>query len=52
MAHMALLAATALGVDTFQTAAFEDSHVASVLQTTRLEEGPGYVLTFGQEENL
>lgn len=49
MAQMALLAATALGVDTFQTAAFEDSHVASVLRTTRLEEGPGYVLTFGHE---
>lgn len=47
MAQMALLAATAFGVDTFQTAAFEDSAVASVLGSDRLVEGPGYVLTFG-----
>lgn len=47
MAQMALLTATAFGIDTFQTAAFEDSHVGSVLRTRPLEEGPGYVLTFG-----
>ncbi|PSP79157.1 hypothetical protein BRC81_06735 [Halobacteriales archaeon QS_1_68_20] len=47
LAHVALLAATAYGLDTFQTAAFEDTDIASVLRTNRLREAPGYVLAFG-----
>lgn len=47
IAHTAILNATALDIGTFQTAAFGDSKVASVLRSERLAEAPGYMLSFG-----
>jgi hypothetical protein len=47
IAHMAILSATALGIDTFQSAAFEDSKIASMIGSNKLTEGPCYVLSFG-----